>query len=83
MAFFVGVRVGIERLHDRNLLMYVVHCDVEKGDFLLSRWVWAGGEGGGGGDSSVIELRWTDLIRSLFRLSLPSHFFAIDVHRHI
>ena len=91
-------------------------------------WVWTGG--GCWGDSSVIELRWKDLIRlgrggwvrrivpslnfvgktsfawaevgwargivpslnfvgktsltfALFRVSLPSHFFAIDLHRHI
>ena len=47
-------------------------------------FAWA--EGRGGGDSSVIERRWKDLIRSLFRVSLPSHFFAItftDTYRHI
>ena len=87
---FAGVQLGIERPYGRNLLMHGVHCDVGKGDLLRCRWVWApgmgGGRGWGGGDSSVTELRWKDLIPSLFRVSClrissPSTF--ADTYRFI
>ena len=66
--------VGNPRYLQRFLAEHIVIYGVRR--------VWAGGVRGGG-DSSVVELRWKDLIRSLFRVSLPSHFFAIDVRRHI